>query len=92
MPGDLLFKYTRYNTTNLLEAIFMKEILMMLLIAVYLGFGYWAIQYIKVNIMGVTAEYYTDTIAFYGQRLVFAAMLGWAAIPIAFIHKTFIAK
>ena len=70
----------------------MKEILMMILIAVYLGFGYWAIQYIKVNIMGVTAEYYTDTIAFYGQRLVFAAMLGWAAIPIAFIHKTFIAK
>ena len=58
----------------------MKEILLMLLIAVYLGFG------------GVSAEYYTDTIAFYGQRLVFAAMLGWAAIPIAFIHKTFIAK
>ena len=44
----------------------MKEILMMLLIVLYLGFGYWAIQYIKVNIMGVTAEYYTDTIAFYG--------------------------
>ena len=44
----------------------MKEILMMILIAVYLGFGYWAIQYIKVNIMGVITEYYTDTIAFYG--------------------------
>ena len=92
MPGDLLFKYTRYNAKNLLEVICMKEILLMLFIAVYLGFGYWAIQYIKVNIMGVTAEYYTDTIAFYGQRLIFAAMLGWAAIPIAFIHKTFIAK
>ena len=70
----------------------MKEILMWLIIAIYLGFGYWAVQYIKVNIMGITAEYYTDTIAFYGQRLFFAALLGWAAIPIALIHKNFIAK
>ena len=90
--GDLSLKCRNYNTKNLLVEIYMKDILMMLLIVVYLGFGYWAIQYIKVNIMGVTAEYYTDTISFYGQRLIFAAMLGWATIPIALIHKTFFAK
>ena len=70
----------------------MKDILLPILTVLYLGFGYWAVQYVKVNIMGVTAEYYTDTIAFYGQRLFFAALLGWAAIPIALIHKNFIAK
>ena len=62
------------------------------LIILYLYFGYTSINYIKANLMGVRAEVYTDTIAYYGQKLCMAALFGWAAIPIAFIHKNFIAK
>lgn len=70
----------------------MGEIIMFIVIGIYLILGDQAIYYIKTNIMGVRAEYYSDTIAYYGQRAIFAAMLGWAAIPIAFIHKNFIAR
>lgn len=70
----------------------MKEILMWLLIVVYLGFGYRAVQYIKVNILGITAEWTNNLIAYYGQVLCIAAAVGWAAIPIAIIHKAIRAK
>ncbi|MBR0288680.1 MAG: hypothetical protein IJQ82_06855 [Selenomonadaceae bacterium] len=70
----------------------MKDILLPILTVLYLGFGYWAVQYVKVHILGITREWTNDLIAFYGQRIFFAALLGWAAIPIALIHKNFFAK
>ena len=62
------------------------------LLVFYLYFGYTSIDYIKANIMGIKAEIYNDNINYYGQKLCMAALFGWAAIPIAFIHKNFIAK
>lgn len=70
----------------------MSQIIMFIVIGIYLYFGDKAIYYIKTNIMNVRAEYYSDTIAYFGQRAIFAAMIGWVAIPIAFIHKNFISK
>lgn len=77
---------------NLPEAIYMKDILLPILIVLYLGFGYWAVQYIKVHILGITSEWTNNLIAYYGQILCIAAAVGWAAIPIALIHKNFFAK
>ncbi len=70
----------------------MSQIIMFIVIGIYLYLGDKAIYYIKANIMNVRAEYYSDTIGYFGQRAIFAAMIGWAAIPIAFIHKNFISK
>lgn len=92
MRGDILLKHTSYNAKNLSEAIYMKDTFLLILIVLYLGFSYWAVQYVKVHILGITEEWTNNLIAFYGQRIIFAAILGWAAIPIALIHKTFIAK
>lgn len=69
----------------------MKEIILFALIFVYLYLGDRAIYYFKVNVMGVRAEIYGDTINYIGQRAIKAAIFGWAAIPAAFIHKNFIA-
>lgn len=70
----------------------MKDTFSLILIVLYLGFGYWAVQYIKVHILGITSEWTNNLIAYYGQILCIAAAVGWAAIPIAIIHKTLIAK
>ena len=70
----------------------MKDILLPILTVLYLGFGYWAVQYVKVYILNITAEYADSIITLYGQRLFLAALVGWLAIPIALIHKNFIAK
>lgn len=68
------------------------SIVFLVVVTIYIYAGNEAINYIKVNIMGVRAEIYNDTIGYYGQKIFMAAAFGWAAIPIALIHKNFIAK
>lgn len=71
----------------------MSQIILYLLFFVYAYFADQAISYVKANIMGIRGEVvYGSLITYYGQRIVWAFVLGWAAIPIALIHKNFIAR
>ena len=71
----------------------MSQIILYVLFLVYAYFADKAIYYVKANIMGIRGEVvYGSLITYYGQRIVWAFVLGWAAIPIELIHKTFIAK
>ena len=65
---------------------------LLLLIGAYLYFGDKAIYYLKYHVLGVRGEVYSDTINYIGQRAVFAAMFGWAAIPLAILHNVLFAK
>ena len=58
----------------------------------YLFFADHAIYYVKANIMGVRAEIYSNTGDYIVQRVIWAVIIGWAAIIIMLIHKTLFAK
>lgn len=71
----------------------MSQVILYLLFFVYVYFADQAISYVKANILGIQSELvYGSLITYYGQRIVWAFVLGWAAIPIALIHKTFFSK
>lgn len=82
-----------YDKKNTREVFYMSQIILYLAFFVYAYFADKAIYYIKTHILGQVGEVvYGSLIAYYGQRIVWAFVLGWAAIPIALIHKNFIAK
>ncbi len=70
----------------------MRDFIFFILLLSYMYFADKAVYYVKVNLLGLRDEYYTDTINYIGRRAVFAFVMGWAAIPIALIHKNFIAN
>lgn len=61
----------------------------LLLIGLYLYAGDAAIQYLKYHVLGIRIEVSSNIIDYIGNRAIFAAMFGWAAIPLALLHRTF---
>ena len=61
----------------------------LLLIGVYLYAGDAAIQYLKYHVLGIRIEMSSNLIDYIGNRAIFAAIFGWAAIPLALLHRTF---
>ena len=68
------------------------EFLSMILILVYVYAGDKANYYLKYHVLGVQAELYDNTGDYIVSRAIWGAILGWATIPIAILHNTFIRK
>ena len=63
------------------------EILSLILIVVYAYAGDRANYYLKTHVLGVRAEFYSDTGDYVMSRFIWAVILGWATIPIAILHN-----
>lgn len=59
----------------------------LILLAIYVGFGYVANQWVKYHLMNVRAEYTNDVGNFYLSRIIWALLLGWISIPVMVIGK-----
>jgi len=68
------------------------EIFSLILILIYVYAGDKANYYLKYHLLGVQAEIYGNTGDYILSRFIWAAILGWATIPIAILHNTFIRK
>ena len=66
------------------------EFLSIILILVYVYAGDQANYYLKYHIMGVRAEIYGNTGDYTLNRVIWAAILGWATIPLAILHYAFV--
>ena len=66
------------------------DFLFIIFVLVYAYAGDQANYYLKYHIMGVRAEVYSNTGDYTLDRFIWAAILGWATIPIAILHYVFI--
>lgn len=53
---------------------------------IYVIAGVTAVKYVKANIFGVVAEYTTSLYNSILKNIVWGAVFGWLAIPVALIH------
>ena len=67
-------------------------ILMLIVFGAYIYFGDKAIYYIKYHVLNTRAEIYSNTGDYIMGRIIWAMLLGWAAIPLALIHNSFLRK
>lgn len=63
-----------------------------LIILLYFYLGDKANYYLKYHVLNRRAEIYTDTGGYIVSRCIWAAVLGWATIPVALLHKIFLNK
>lgn len=54
---------------------------------IYLYAGDKAIYYLKYHVLNTRAEIYNNTGDYVIGRIIWALILGWAAIPIALLHN-----
>ena len=66
------------------------DILFALLMLIYCYMGDKANYYLKYHLLGRRAEIYTDTNDYILSRIIWATLLGWVTIPLAFLHKIFL--
>ena len=67
-------------------------ILFFIVFGAYIYFGDKAIYYIKYHILNTRAEIYGNTGDYIMGRIIWALLLGWAAIPLALIHNNFLRR
>lgn len=65
------------------------EALGTILILVYVYAGDKANYYLKYHLLNVEAEYYGNTGNYLLSRFIWAAILGWATIPLAILHYAY---
>ena len=58
----------------------------MIVVIIYVIAGMMAVKYIKVNILGVVAEFTPSLWHSFIKNLVFGTFLGFVAIPVALVH------
>lgn len=66
------------------------DILGLIFILIYFFIADKANYYLKYHLLGRRAEIYSDTGNYLLGRMIWAALLGWATIPIALLHKIFL--
>lgn len=59
---------------------------MIILVIAYIAAGYWAVNR---TIYANKVVFYSDGMALFIQKAVYAIFLGWALIPIALLKKLF---
>jgi len=64
----------------------------LIIFVIYLYAGDKAIYYIKYHILNTRAEIYSNTGDYIIGRIIWAMLLGWAAIPIALLHNYVVNK
>ena len=65
------------------------EALETIFILIYVYVGDKANYYLKQHLLNVEAEYYTNTGNYLLSRFIWAAILGWATIPLALLHYSY---
>ena len=66
------------------------DILFLVFVFIYFYVADKANYYLKYHLLGRRAEIYGDTGNYILGRMIWAALLGWATIPVAFLHRIFL--